>query len=798
MEIMKKWVLLSVFFSLALPCFSQESPDEILRTSLRDYNIHHLVEKVFAHTDRNFYLAGEILWFKIYDVDGFFHLPLGISRIAYVEIINENHQPQLQVKLGLDHGMGNGSIFLPLTLNSGNYIFRAYTNWMKNFGPGYFFEKRISIINTQKISPISALKDSAGYEAGFYPEGGHLINSISNTVGFKVTDRYGEGVDFRGWVLGDQGDTLLAFRPLKFGMGHFLFTPVTHRRYRALIQLSGGQELINELPQGLDSGYSLHLVDEDSPGIRLELRQPIAQYNEPEPSVYLFIHTRGVFKWAEKQVLRNGTANFWVEKNKLGDGISQMTVFDEEHRPLAERLYFKYPERKIESDIHTDKPQYQPREKIKLEILSRDDQSKPLPAHLSLAVYHLDSLQNQDPADIGHFLWLSSDLQGHLDSPAFYFRQGEPLARLAMDNLMLTQGWRRFEWKQVLEAHSAPPEFLPEMEGQLVSGKMIDKRTGKGQSNIEGFLSVPGTRTQFRTASSQEDGKIRFNMKDFYGSQEMIVQTQPFRDSNYRIEISSPFSNLYSGTALRGFQMPETKPGTLLSKSISMEVQNLYHSAQLQQFIQPQIDSIPFYSKPDERYLLENYTRFTTMEEVLREYVKSVNVMKKSGKFHLPLSDYYTKEPYDNDPLVLIDGVPFFDLEKLMNEDPLKIRKLDVVARKYFLGYSLFDGIMNFMTYEGDLSGLELDPQALVLDYEGIQWQREFYSPRYESRLESGSHVPDFRELMYWSGDIQTGSTGKEDIDFFSSDLTGKYVIVLQGLTDNGLPVSQRAFFEVK
>ena len=102
------------------------------------YTSRVIQEKLFVHTDKDFYTAGEILWFKIYYVNGATHQSLQLSKIAYVEVLNENNEPVLEGKISLEPGESNGSFYLPVTLSTGNYTLRAYTNWMKNFDNEYF------------------------------------------------------------------------------------------------------------------------------------------------------------------------------------------------------------------------------------------------------------------------------------------------------------------------------------------------------------------------------------------------------------------------------------------------------------------------------------------------------------------------------------------------------------------------------------------------------------------------------------------------------------------------------------
>lgn len=759
-----------------------------------DYRSENLQEKLFVHTDKNIYLAGEILWMKVYDVDGFFHMPLSVSTISYVEILDKNNRAVLQTKLGLNKGDGNGSIYLPVTLNSGNYKFRAYTNWMKNFGPEYFFEKPITIINSQKISDASAATQGAIRDVGFFPEGGTLVGSIPCKVGFRIADQYGIGFDFVGMLI-DNNDTILKFQPLKFGIGQFSFTPASHHNYKALIRFPDGSTLLKDLPSVSDNGYAMTLTGKDDQ-VTISVRSNIAsQANQP---VFLFAHTRGSIKSAQEATLQNGATDFVIDVDKLGDGISHLTVFNADRQPVCERLYFKYPRQQLKLKVRADKDEYTSRKKINIDILSRDNNDKSIPANMSLAVYRVDSLQKPDEADISSYLWLVSDLGTGVESPNYYFKEQSPEVREAMDNVMLTHGWRKFEWKDILQGRKTAFEFVPECYGHIISGKVVDTKTNLPAKNIDGYLSVPGTRSQFRLATSDENGSIKFELKDFYGSQEIIVQTNPLKDSNYRIDISSPFSEKHSAIPLPYFRMPEKNPSSLLDASINMQVQNIYSGNKSQQFLMPSIDTGSFYAKPDERYYLDKYTRFTTMEEVLREYVLTILVKKRAGKFHIPVVDNVAREIFEDDPLVLFDGVPVFDMDKLMQYDPLKINRLDVMARRYILGNTNFDGIASFTSYKGDLTGFELDPRAIVVDYEAIQLQRKFYAPEYETEQQIKSHLPDFRNLLLWDPEVKTDSLGKQTISFYTSDLPGKYVVVLQGMSNNGLTGSAVSIFEVK
>ena len=153
---------------------------------------------------------------------------------------------------------------------------------------------------------------------------------------------------------------------------------------------------------------------------------------------------------------------------------------------------------------------------------------------------------------------------------------------------------------------------------------------------------------------------------------------------------------------------------------------------------------------------------------------------------------------YDGNVLILLDGVPLSDANKIFFYDPLKVKSLAIVQSQYVVGSSVFNGIASFSTYDGVFNGFSLDPRLVAIDYDGLQLQREFYSPVYETKEQSEKRIPDFRNTLLWSPDITTDQEGKAMIQFYTSDRPGKYMVVLQGMSSGGGFVSAHTFFEVK
>ena len=790
-----------VFFLQLLCCnaYSQNGMVASFEKTFNSYTDKVLQEKIFIHTDKDFYVAGELLWFKVYYTDASSHRPLELSKVVYIEILNSNGNAELQAKISLESGGGNGSFYLPVTLNSGNYTLRAYTSWMKNFDPAYFFEKKITIVNTLRNSDLPIQKDSAIVNIDFFPEGGNLVSDIQSKIGFRVTDQSGKGLDFSAVIVNETGDTVTQFSPYKFGIGNFIFKPLSGHTYRAVILLKNGITINKSLPVIYNSGYVLKLDDKGTNDFRIAIYRKGLPGEQNAAPVLLAAHTRQVLHMAEERVTRNNdSAIILIDKSKIADGVTHFTLFNANGKPVCERLYFKKPATDIILNINGNNDNYSARQKVNLSISAEFLTGTKADLSLSASVYSMDSLEQSDQADIVSYMWLTSDLAGNVESPAFYFTN-EPGVDLAVDNLMLTHGWRRFKWDNVMTGQPGFIKFLPEYNGHLINGKVIDTRNNKSVSGISSFLTVPGHPYIFNVVKSDTAGNVQFEIKNYYGNGDIISRQGFESDTFSKVEIKNPFAEGFKQTNNYPFVFNEEAKERLTNRSRDMQVQNIYSGEKLKNIYAPVIpDTIPFYGNPEVTYKLDDYKRFTTMEEVLREYVKEINVGVKNGQLTFKMFSPSLHDFYDGNVLVLLDGVPLSNPDKIFIYDPLKIKKLDIIQSRYVVGPFLFNGIASFSTYDGIFNGHSLDTKLLSIDYDGLQLQREFYSPAYETKEQIESRIPDFRNTLFWSPGISIAKDEKTIIGFYTSDRPGKYKVVLQGMSANGNFVSTHTLFIVK
>lgn len=757
------------------------------------YQSDALQEKLFVHTDKSFYLAGETIWFKVYSVDASWHKPFAMSSISYIEVLNKDLKPVMDGKIALLNGSGNGSLTIPGFLNTGNYIFRAYTNWMKNFPPDFYFEQTIHIVNTLKTAaanPVAKLPATIQ----FFPEGGNSMTGLSGKIAFKAIDGYGRGIKCDGVIVNQQNDTITHFQSLYNGMGNFQLRPEKNNTYYAILRLN--DSLIKQkLPDPGNNGFVMRVNGIEGDKLSITVR---ATPDFDNTHVYLFVQTRQIVKIVQANLIREGEANFLVEKKDLGDGISSITLFNQFRQPVCERLIFKRPREKLFIQAKTDQAVYSSRKPVNIDLTTMSTANLPLESNCSLSVFMIDSLQPVPDQSIGSWLFLSSDLKGKIESPEYYFSKTDKTSDEALDNLLLTQGWRRFKWNDVLEYKKPFFEFLPEIEGPVVNGKIINKETGSPVAGSVVYLSIPGADYAFSSATSDAQGIIRFGFRDIYKNNAIVVQPAFLKDSNYRIDITSSWSDKFNPLPFSILSLSNDQENLLLTRSISNQVENTYGMDKKRRYVLGIPDSTSFYVRPDKIFFLEDYTRFQTMEEVLREYVEDVRIRKDGEKFTFKVRNRLFGTYFEGDPLILLDGIPIGDASRIIDLDPLKIKKIEVVMHKYYIGSSVFEGIVNVKSYNGELGVTQIDPNALVVEYEGLQQQRAFYSPRYDSQEAEESHMPDFRNVLYWAPRISTGANGKSQLSFYTSDIKGKFAIVVQGISKEGMPGNSVAIFEVR
>jgi hypothetical protein len=332
----------------------------------------------------------------------------------------------------------------------------------------------------------------------------------------------------------------------------------------------------------------------------------------------------------------------------------------------------------------------------------------------------------------------------------------------------------------------------PEYNGRILTGRILSSETGQPVAGVNAFLTVVGRAPAFFNSVSDNAGNIWFEMRNVRHWDSVIVQPATSGMPRYRVEMNSPFVTHQKVYEHPDFSKSDDFKRSLTEMFINTQVQRTYQLRLRDSSRAGHVGSVDFFGKPDVSYLLDDYTRFSRMEEVFREYVAPVAVNKIGAKFVLKVYAPGEHATYEETPLVLIDGYPVQDINQLFEFDPLKIRTIDIVAQRYSRAGVVFGGIISMTTYSGNLNGYPVQRDALVIKNPDANSTYDGFV-QYESDQLRQNPRPDFRSVLLWQPSVRGG-----EITFFTSDLEGTYVAVLQGLSGTGEPVSVSTRFNVK
>ena len=740
-------------------------------------------EKLFAHLSRTDLITGELLWFSVFVADRQSHRPLDMSKVAYAELIGPGGATVLQSRVFLNGGAGYGSFYLPASLQSGEYLFRAYTAWMKNTDPAFWFNQPVTILNTLRPADNFPMPPVVQAPAvSFFPEGGHLVAGLESRLAFHATDRFGNGVAVKGWVL-EGKDTVVRFASIKHGLGSFQFRPVAGSSYKAQVKDAIGRVTAVPLPAIRPEGIVLTVRDTTAGRLSIGLQGKL-----PGGSVSIVIHTRQQINYSGKVWLGSGRGGVVVDDSVFPPGITQITVFSGSGQPVAERLVFRKPADGV-VNVTTNQRRYNVRSRAQLNFPASSEA-----ARYAVSVFRADSIA--PASDIVSYLLLTSDLKGKVEAPEFYLSD-DPLSKPLADLLMLTHGWRRFDWNAVLAGSKPAISFLPEINGHLIQGTLLDSM----EQAVPGktvFMSSPSRIIRLFTSQSDALGKVRFDISARDLGNKVIIQPDLVRDSLLHIRMDDPFSVLTSPWKPRPVSTWGSMVSGLVERNVAMQVQDVFHEDETY-FNYPAgvLDSIPFYGKATESYDLDDYVRFPEMEEIMREFVKGVWVRKKRDRFRLVVTDGLRNVSFTENPLTLLDGVPVPDINRLFTVDPVRIDKIEVLSRKYFLGPLKCSGIVSLSSYAGDLAGMQPDPRSVMIDYAALEKQRQFHSPQYVTVQSRESRIPDRRHLVLFNPEVRVAKGEKAVVEFFTSDVEGRFQVVVEGLSETGQPVHGVTVFTV-
>ncbi len=512
------------------------------------------IEKVYLHFDRDHYVAGETAWFRAYLSSD--HLPDTISTSLQVELVSINLNVEERVMVPVFAGTAAGQLQLPDTLRTGMYTIRAFTPSMAGQSPDFIFRKGI-YINGKKAPETNAVAKPK-LMVDFFPEGGNLVTGFVNMIAFKAVDEYGLPVSVKGVVRNSKGEELVSFSDYHDGMGMFELTPVEGEKYMATVSGPVTQTFI--LPDPVGKGIALSVIPHPQ-GNFFEIHQ---RTNDPSfTAAYLIgqMEQRVVFRHeikAAKESLQGV-----IDTRHLHSGILQVTVFNKEGLPLAERLCFVNNREYLQTaSLLADTLNFSARGRNRFRIAMPDTVQGSISVSVTDADYEttLESDEN-----ILSTLLLTSDLKGYVHRPAYYFSAQNDSVTTAADLLMMTNGWRRFKWSE-LAKHNLSPVAQPAYI--TLAGRATLKGTNRsfGDKSLLLLMNNMGDQKSRNTYMLQTDKEGNFLIDSllFFDRHRLIFSDVRGKKSQY-IDIKLMSDTLRRPFSTKGFETAPFRPAASLA-----------------------------------------------------------------------------------------------------------------------------------------------------------------------------------------------------------------------------------------
>lgn len=779
---------------------------------LNEFNSRFPMEKVYIHTDRKHYAAGEPVWFQVYVVAGYFHEPSPLSNNVYVALYNEDREVQDEQLVRANLGAGHGVIDLPDSLPAGNYVLRAYTNWMKNFDEQFFFEKELVVLGDGLNTDA---RPSSDIDLQFFPEGGQLVDKVATRVAFKAVGKDGLAREVKGLIYDDANNEITSFETSHDGMGLVVFSPEVGKSYHAKISGSGSSY---PLPLVQQEGYGLSVNNNLKDVLRLTVRSN--ESTKKKGPLGVVVHARGAISYTFEVDVSKNIALANLPKADMPAGINHITLFDQTGRALVERLVF-IDHNQGELVLNLDHDQYTPRQKVTANIEIKDQNGNPVSGVFSMAAIDLSQSIDQKPQEtIISNLLLSSDLRGHIDNPMYYFDPANADSKKYLDLVMMTNGWTRFTWDDLPEKTQGVPTYSVE-QGLNITGTLLRAASTKaadgGQVTLVNQESLSPMILQ---AQADENGRFTFENVILFDNEEVVFQGVNKRDNpsvefalDTLLELSHPnqFHTPLSldksiGTRLADFQEKKDYRDRI------EEAYNFDTTATILETVVVEGSRVKTKEEDEARRSPygkgETTLRFDDSDitasrnalEMIQGKIAGVTVSGSGTQATVQIRSAVGGGLNALSPLILLDDVRT-DLSNIIALPASLVERVEVFKgpSTAIFGVNGAGGVLAFYTKKGaDLSSIIVAEGVYTTHLKNSYKQpRQFYAPRYDAK--KPEHIkPDSRIVLLWQPLILIDESGKAQVEFWNSDASTEVLLDLQGITKAGVPLATTLTYHIK
>lgn len=532
-------------------------------------------------------------------------------------------------------------------------------------------------------------------------------------------------------------------------------------------------------------------VDNFKPDVVEILIQSNGKYRSSNNNqIYIFIQTHGIINHLSLERITEDNERILIPKQQLIEGINQITLFDSQGHPVAER--YIYTPVKTYNLTLSGSDSTKMRNKIALDL----DYGSGNAGNLSISVQPVGTRRHV--ADLREYLILGSEFVGTDDLLRLNGIDEIPLKTI--DSLLLSVKSNWIEWEKILTDKLPGVKYQIESEDHYINGRLLTKTGKEAMPDRFVIMSIPGKIPVFQYATTDKNGNFSFKVHIDNKVNDLIIQPDVLAKNAF-VSIESPFSDIYFQTENHPDTTEISLPDYISDRSVNQQVQKIYSISATGDpvklsFPAPLIRR--FYGTPDVELKMKDYIALPVMEEVFFELLAGVSLKNKKTGYEISMADPNNfKKPYDLPPGLFIDGVMIEDAGMIAKMEPESVEKIDVVREKYFVGDYQFFGVVNLITKTGDFSLPGLPDDAIRLSYQVIDPVYRFFSPDYSSTEKKTKRIPDLRNTLYWNPNIDIDASGHSKVEFWTSDFISDYIVSIQGITKEGKIISLKKTIKV-
>jgi len=618
------------------------------------------------------------------------------------------------------------------------------------------------------------------FDVSFFSEGGHAPLQADVRIAFKALKKNGLHENVKGTVFDDTGKEWAHFESLHLGMGQFRMHYLPGRSYYAVCTNEKNVSKRFDLPKP-ESGSVALKAQWSGGNLRLTMSKS-SDYVLP-PGLHLVAHIRGAVLYSQPW---NDSRGYLFEKDFFPAGIVHFLLIDKNRNILSERLVFSSQSSTFANVFVTpDKQSYQPKGKISLNIKVTDEYEAPLSGNFSIAVVDKRDVAIDTTSSIISTLLLTSELKGYIESPMSYLPKEDRNSNAALDVLMMTQGWRRYNVPEIVKGNLQKEMKYPVESSRWFSGKVSGVFSPLKDGSIS-LIAVKDSVIGTLFSKPEKDGRFVFKDVDYPDSTRYIVQALTKKGSGHAfIEMDSiaafPKVGISPLNAEESYQKEDSLLDKVYENSVVENGLRLINLAEVEvkgRRINRRKTESPYYSIASSFVLATEDIEKSNFMNVF-DLLRRLPGVTTSG------SEVFYRQAT---PMLILDNVPTenFDYSMLNVNDISDAFVSPATSVMPIFGTRAANGAIVINTKKGFVDKNSLNKNMQVFTPIGYQQHVEFYSPAYETEEQRKNTNPDLRSTIYWNPCVRTDRTGIARLNFYSADLPSQYGLVIEGVSSFG------------